>query len=206
MMTPKTQTIAAITTIALTAAAALAVIPHKPDGAAVVLVALLVFVIAWNTTKALAKRKCLGDQNQWLNSKTRHEILFAIILASLLLFGGMITTLAKELELIEGDITKRILGINIGLMLIVMGNYMPKKPVQSCNANSCAATGSRKIERFLGWVFVIAGLLYAGTWLLVDLGSAPVVILFSFPAALAAVFFFRFVYTRSTKSKPITSP
>jgi len=205
MMNPKTQSIAAITSLSLTGMAALAVMPYKPDGSAVTLVGLLVFVIAWNTTKALAKRNCADDQTHWLNSKTRHEILFAIILASLLLFGGMVTTLMKELEFIEGDITKRIIGINIGLMLIVMGNYMPKKPAQSCGKNSCITSTSRKTERFLGWVFVLAGIIYAGVWLLMDLSNASVAVLFSFPAALAAVFLFRFVYAQTTKTKPISN-
>jgi len=123
MMTPKTQTIVAVTTIALTSSIGIALIPTKPDASTAVLITLAVFIIVWNGTRVLIKRKI--PKLDWLTSKARHEILFAIILASLLLLGAMIMTVAKQLELLDSDVIKRIVGINTGLMLIVLGNYMP---------------------------------------------------------------------------------
>jgi hypothetical protein len=203
MMTPKTQTIVAITIIVLTTIVAFVVMPMKPDGSATVLAGMLAFIIVWNATKYLTKRKC--QKSDWLNSKTRHEILFAIILASLLLLGGISTTLAKELEIFDSDLVKRILGVNIGLMLIVMGNYMPKKLTLGSGSCGCNHTKSSSTQRFVGWTLVLAGLFYAIVWLTVNLEHTSVVILFTFPAAIAVVIIARIAYLRLSKPKKIAN-
>ncbi len=200
MMTPKTQTIVATTIIALTASIGIALIPTKPSASTAVLITLTVFVIAWNGTKALIKRK--NTDLDWMTSKARHEILFAIILASLLLLGAMIATVAKQLELLDGDVIKRIIGINTGLVLIVLGNYMPKKNQSTAGECGCASkSSSSSIQRFMGWTFVLGGLLYTGAWITLDLDQAGIVIMFAFPAAIAIIFAARFLYQRTVTSK-----
>ena len=141
MMTPKTQTIVASTVIALSTGVSIALIPMKPDGSAVVIVTMAAFIIVWNVTRILTKRKCPGID--WINSKTRHEILFAIILASLLALGSISATLAKELGYFDDDLVKRIIGVDIGLMLMVLGNYMPKKRTHHCG--SCDSSTSKSL-------------------------------------------------------------
>ena len=200
MMTPKTQTILATATIGLTASIAFALIPTKPDASTAVLAFIAIMLIAWNGTKFLVKRK--NPKGDWITSKHRHEILFAIILASLLLLGAMIATLAKQLELLDGDTIKRIVGINIGLMLIVLGNYMPKnRPAASDQCRCACNPQSNHIQRFLGWTFVLAGILYALAWIVLDLDQAPVAIVFAFPAAIAIIFAARFAYLRISGTK-----
>ena len=119
MMTPKTQTIVASSVIALTAAVSLVLIPMKPDASAIVLSTMVVFIVVWNGMKHLVKRKC--RDSDWVNSKIRHEILFAIILASLLLLGSISATLAKELEVFDRDLVKRIVGVNNRLDACCLG-------------------------------------------------------------------------------------
>jgi len=202
MMNPKTQTIVATIIIALTSSIGVALIPTKPSASTAVLITLAVFVIAWNGTKALIKRK--NSELDWLTSKARHEILFAIILASLLLLGAMIMTVAKQLELLDGDIIKRIIGINTGLMLIVMGNYMPKKNQATAGQCGCASKSTpNAVQRFMGWTFVLGGLLYTLAWITLDLDQAGIAIMFSFPAAIAIIFAARFGYQRIAASKNI---
>jgi NADH:ubiquinone oxidoreductase subunit 6 (subunit J) len=206
MMTPKTQTTIATTTIALTASITIALIPTKPDASTAVLVFLAIMVAVWNGTKFLVKRKCTDVD--WLNSRHRHEILFAIILASLLLLGAMIATVAKQLELLDGDVIKRIIGMNTGLMLIVLGNYMPKKNQAAASQCGCASKPtSNNIQRFIGWTFVLGGLLYTGAWIVFDLDQAGIAILFAFPGAIAIILAARFAYLRfsNTKSTPTQS-
>lgn len=198
MMTPNTQTILASTVIALTIAVALVLIPMKPDGSVIVLGMMALFIVVWNGSKHLSKRKC-GD---WINSKARHEILFAIILASLLLLGSISATLAKELEIFEGDLVKRIVGVNIGLMLIVLGNYMPKK-ITAKNCAGCACAKSLVMQRFMGWTFVLAGLLYASIWIFVDLDHTSSAVLFSFPVAITIIIIARLAYIRVSGVKNI---
>ena len=200
MMTPKTQTTVATTIIALTSSIGIALIPTKPDASTAVLLTLAVFVIVWNGIKAMIKRK--NPELDWLTSKARHEILFAIILASLLLLGAMIMTVAKQFELLDSDVIKRIIGINTGLMLIVLGNYMPKK--NNSTAGECGCSGkssSSSAQRFIGWTFVLGGLLYTLAWITLDLDQAGIAIMFSFPAAIAIILAVRYAYQRSVASK-----
>tara|TARA_R110002072_G_scaffold42064_10_gene117939 strand:- start:78537 stop:79172 length:636 start_codon:yes stop_codon:yes gene_type:complete len=207
MMTPKTQTIVASTVISLCVLVSLALIPMKPQGSAIVLGMMLFFLIVWNAVKALALRKC--NDLDWLNSKTRHEILFAIILASLLGLGSITSTLGKELGFFDSNLVQRIAGVNIGLLLIVMGNYMPKKNQASasqcgCGSKPCSISGSKSssstLQRFMGWTFVLAGLLYTIAWIVLDLDQAGIAILFAFPVAIASIFVVR--YLSSRRSKP----
>lgn len=202
MMTPKAQTIVACTTIGLTSSIAIALVPYKPAATIAVLITLGMFVVVWNSVKLLVHRK--HPKLDWFTSKVRHEILFAIILASLLLLGSMIATVAKQLELLDGDVIKRIIGINTGLMLIVLGNYMPKKNQASstqcgCDSKQGSNTSSITLQRFMGWTFVLGGLLYTLAWIILDLDQAGIAILFAFPAAIASIFIARFLYSRRSK-------
>jgi len=199
MMTPKTQTIVASSVIALTAAVSLVLIPMKPDASAIVLGMMAVFIIVWNGAKHLTTRKC--QDCDWVNSKIRHEIVFAIILASLLMLGSISATLAKELEIFDRDLVKRIVGVNIGLMLVVLGNYMPKKLTQHSGSCSSKATGTSSVQRFMGWTFVLGGLLYAAAWFALDLDQAGFAIMFAFPVAIAAVVIARVAYIRLSGAK-----
>jgi len=199
MMTPKTQTIVASTTIALTIAVSLSLIPMKPDASAIVLGMMAVFIVVWNGSKLMARQKLSGSD--WINSKVRHEILFAIILASLLMLGSISATLAKELEIFDSDLVKRIVGANIGLMIVVLGNYMPKKLAGSCSTNCPPTDKSRSVQRLMGWTFVLGGLLYAAAWIVLDLDQAGIAIMFAFPVAIAAVIVARVAYLRMSGTK-----
>jgi hypothetical protein len=198
MMNPKTQTIIASATIALTSAVAIALFPMKPDSSAVVLGTMAAFIVVWNAIRLLAKRKC-GD---WIISKVRHEVLFAIILASLLLLGSTSVRFAKELELFDGDLAKRIVGVNIGLMLMILGNYMPKKMFGTTESCSNSRECSNSIQRYMGWTFVLGGILYALTWLTLDLDQAGFAIMFTFPVAIAITIAARIAYRRVSPAKP----
>lgn len=199
-MTPKTQTIIASTVIALTTGVSLVLIPMKPDGSVIVLGMMAVFIIVWNAFKHIVNRKC-GD---WVNSKARQEILFSIILASLLLLGSVSAALAKELELFDGDLVKRIVGVNIGLMLVVMGNYMPKKLTQQSGSCYCGTPKPASFQRYMGWIFVLAGILYALAWIVLDLDRAGIAIMFTFPAAIVLLVIVRMMYLRMSGARLVT--
>ncbi len=198
MMNPKTQTIVASTVLALSIGVSIALIPMKPDGSAVVIVTMAAFILVWNVSKVLTRRKC--PSIDWLNSKTRHEILFAIILASLLALGSISATLAKELGFFDGDLVKRIIGVDIGLMLMVFGNYIPKKGTHQCGSCESNTSASLKTQRFVGWIIVLGGLLYAAAWIFLDLDQAGTAVLFTFPSAIVIIALSRFIYLRVSKT------
>lgn len=200
MMAPKTQTILATTTIGLSASFALALIPTKPDASTTVLTFIAIMLVAWNGTKFLVKRN--HPDVDWLTSNHRNKILFSIILASLLMLGSLIATVAKQLELLDGDTIRRIIGINTGLMLIVLGNYIPKNRMADSDQCGCTARSTPvKFHRFMGWTFVLGGFLYALAWVILDLDQAGIAIMFAFPGAIAIIFSARFAYLRTVASK-----
>lgn len=203
MMKPKTQSTLAIGIMLMIGVVAMIAWPHNMNASLIVLGGVVVFTAVWLTVRAIYLRKRID----WLDSSSRQEILFAIILAGTLLLGSIIATLFKEIEVIDSAMTKRISGVLIGVMLICMGNYMPKKRSQSCG--SCCGPSntqsqfkkSNRVQRFLGWTFVIAGVLYAAVWLLVDLERTSIATMLIFPAAVLLIVLVRVVYQRVSKNQ-----
>jgi len=74
---------------------------------------------------------------------------------------------ARELGYLDGNTTTRVvIGLN-GLMLVWIGNRMPK----GIAPNACA----RQVKRIGGWSMVLSGLLYAGLWAFAPIPVAKVV-------------------------------
>lgn len=199
MMKSKTQSMLAFTLMLMIVVAAMIVWPYKQQASLIVLGGVAVFSSVWFIVRMLHLR-CGKD---WINSTSRREILFAIILASMLLLGSISSTLLKELELIDQDMTKRISGVLIGMMLICMGNYMPKKLTQQSGSCGCGTRKSASLQRFMGWIFVLAGILYAIVWIVFDLDQAGVAIMFTFPAAIALIVLVRMMYLRVSRTQPL---
>lgn len=195
MMKPKTQSKVAITLMLMIVVAAMIVWPYKQQASLIVLCGVAVFSSVWFIVRMLHLR-CGKD---WVSSTSRREILFGIILASMLLLGSISATLFKELELIDQDMTKRIAGVLIGVMLICMGNYMPKKLTQQSGSCGCGTRKSASLQRIMGWIFVLAGLLYAGVWMLVDLNMTSFATMLTFPVAVSIIVIVRLVYLRMNK-------
>lgn len=203
MMKPKTQSILAIGIMLAIGVVALITWPHNTNASLIVLGGVALFTSVWLAVRAIHIRK----QIDWLKSSSRQEILFAIILAGTLLLGSICATLFKEIEVIDIAMTKRISGVLIGLMLICMGNYMPKKRSQTCES-CCSTTNtqnklntSNRVQRFLGWTFVVAGVLYATVWLLVDLERTTIATLLIFPSAILLIVLVRVAYQRVSKNQ-----
>ncbi|MEQ9206176.1 MAG: hypothetical protein RLN78_02290 [Phycisphaerales bacterium] len=195
MMKPKTQSKASITLMLMIVVAAMIVWPYKQQASLIVLGGVALFSSVWFIVRMLHLR-CGKD---WVSSTSRREILFGIILASMLLLGSISATLFKELELIDQDMTKRIAGVLIGVMLICMGNYMPKKLTQESGSCGCGTRKSASLQRLMGWIFVLAGLLYAGVWMLVDLSMTSFATMLTFPVAVLIIVIVRLVYLRMNK-------
>ncbi len=90
-------------------------------------------------------------------------------LASTAALAGMVFTLATatklgvSLGLVGPDESRRIAGVGTGLLLAVFGNAIPKA-VAPAVSRRCSAAELQAINRFSGWITVIAGLAYALAW------------------------------------------
>lgn len=89
---------------------------------------------------------------------------FAIMLA----FG-----VTKKLGVLDPEIAKRGAAAALGLVLIVTGNFLPKLRLFVFREDQ--ASVARATERFAGWTFVITGMIFVGSWLLLPLRVAMTV-------------------------------
>ncbi|MBL0968538.1 MAG: ammonium transporter [Brevundimonas sp.] len=83
------------------------------------------------------------------------------LIPSLILAGGMIgialaASLARQQGWLDSEAVNRIVMGTIGLMLVWVGNRMPKTFVP--------AAAAREVNRIGGWSMVLSGLVYAGLW------------------------------------------
>ncbi|MEM9168992.1 MAG: hypothetical protein AAGC56_05015 [Pseudomonadota bacterium] len=102
-----------------------------------------------------------------------------------LIVAALIIAIALGMAYADGrgwvaDGQERASGVVIGLILAVMGNFMPKK-----NLNDCAS--SFRVVRFAGAVFLVAGVAHAAIWLFAPLEAANAMAMSVVGAALAIV-------------------
>jgi hypothetical protein len=77
--------------------------------------------------------------------------------------------LADKTGVIDSEVAKRAIGFAIGLMLVVVGNSLPKlRPLHS----SRAKTNSTAYERLSGWALVLAGSAWIALFLFAPLNLA----------------------------------
>jgi hypothetical protein len=85
---------------------------------------------------------------------------------------GIVTALAaaKGMGLLEAAAARRAIGLLIGVMALVIGNFLPKlRPLNSPQANP---TKGMAAERFAGWILVLAGVAYIALFLFTPLAQA----------------------------------
>lgn len=78
--------------------------------------------------------------------------------------------LAAKTGIIDSTVEKRALGVLIGVMLIVMGNLLPKLRPLNAHVNDPATVTAA--ERLAGWLLVIAGTLYTALFVFAPLDRA----------------------------------
>lgn len=198
-MNATTQSIFASLLLLLNATMAIVLWPENSSRSLALLITVAAFAGVWLCSRLLAKRKGCD----WSTSKARREIVGSIIMALLILLGASIAIAMRDAGTIEGDLSKRFVGVIIGAVLVVMGNAMPKKLAPlDCNTR-CAADPIRaqRLQRFMGWTFVLAGLIYMGIWITIDLDKTGTAVLFAFPAAIAIIILARLATLRNARSK-----
>jgi hypothetical protein len=109
--------------------------------------------------------------------------------------------IGKETGVIENHAAKRGVGIIFGLMLIGVGNLLPKFRLFDSPGRDPAQTLAA--ERFAGWVFVITGTAYVIIWAFVPM---PGVMLVSSIVGLTSFALVAFDWTRrAIAKKPSTA-
>ena len=105
--------------------------------------------------------------------------------AALILGASLAISLATN-RAVFGDMAgARMFGVVMGLVLLFTGNNLPKLTRPLADPSGGNAIAQKAAERFAGWVFVLAGLIYIAVWLL---GPADSVKLLSSSVGLSAFF------------------
>jgi hypothetical protein len=103
-------------------------------------------------------------------SERRFRIL-SVVLAGMLLAVSLGATLADTLGFKGGMLLERGPGIATGLMLLVLGNTLPKVlgPLAS---RSALAAHMQAMQLWAGWTLALAGILTIATWVLAPVAQA----------------------------------
>lgn len=136
---------------------------QRPEAALVWLTGMLTLPLAWALA---AVTGALPGPNR---PDARRHIYNSLVGAGLLVTGALIVTAATTLEAIPEDWSTRFGMIGSALVLIVIGNGLPKKIEPGCSR-----TRGLAVQRLLGWTFVITGLAALIVWLSVPMAFARV--------------------------------
>jgi len=131
----------------------------KPEGA----VAMFMLPVAALGLR-LAHRMRPG---KW-NAEDRRRINLAMLGGGLVLAVALGASIAETLALFSlpaGEIPKRASGVILGTVFAVYANFIPK---------AVAPAAKQALLRFAGWAFVLAGLGYALSWLVLPLAIANI--------------------------------
>lgn len=129
----------------------------QPDNAVVWLLGMLTLPVSWALIAAFGATSGLSDPGRF---KTIYN---SLIVAGILITGSLTTVLAEAFESIPQDWPTRYGMLMSALILIVIGNGLPKQ-IES-GQGSCSTSRSQIVQRLLGWTFVITGLLSCIIWL-----------------------------------------
>lgn len=88
----------------------------------------------------------------------------SIIGAGLLLAASVSLAGAQWFEFIDHSFSERAMGVLLGIVLIICGNFIPKT-LEPLATQRCEPSRLQSLQRFAGWTFVLAGLGYAIVWL-----------------------------------------
>jgi hypothetical protein len=128
----------------------------EPERATKWLLAMATMGVIWIVV-LLVNRVGLGTPT------TRGFLAASAATAGILLSVPLAFALLEAAGVGGGAQSDRAQGVVIGIVLMAMGNILPKV-VPSLTAKRCAQ--AQATQRFAGWAFFVAGLGYAGAWML----------------------------------------
>jgi len=136
---------------------------QRPEAAWVWLLGVLTVPAAW---AVLMISGAMSSANQL---DARVKIYNSLMGAALLIAGALGLVCAVALGVVPESWSTRFGMVASALVLIVIGNALPKKIEPGCRR-----TRGLRIQRLLGWTFVVTGLLALPIWLLTPIEYARI--------------------------------
>jgi len=126
----------------------------RPDQALTWLTGMLTLPVCWGLLRVLG---ALGENQPVLS---RQQLYNALVVAGLMVVGALLAVTMTTLEWLPENWSDRYGMLISALVLVVIGNGLPKKIEPGCSRSRGQA-----LQRLFGWTFVVGGLLLAALWL-----------------------------------------
>ncbi|MDB5430247.1 MAG: putative integral rane protein [Caulobacter sp.] len=152
---------------------------YAPERAWAWLLAMSVMALAWFVVICVDQIRPLAEQSP----SERGYLEGSVISAGLLLIASLTYKLAHNFGVDGGVLGDRVMGAGGGVVMMVLGNYLPKA-LGPVTAARCSPVQMQAMQRFAGWTFMIAGLLYTAAWIFLPVSLAHTV---AIPIAATAI-------------------
>lgn len=135
--------------------------------------------------------------------RARKSIRGALILAGIQIAGALLLTVANKLGWIDSEATTRGVMVLIGLMLVVVGNAMPKQPEGPPEQTAGQVAARQSILRVGGWALTLGGLVWAALWAFAPRDLATVGSVAAVASAVAAMIVYAVWRYRRIDTHPV---
>ena len=153
-----------------------------PAKATAALVVVSTMVVIWLVVAAIGSARPFSEQS----AAERGFLTASVAAAGLIMALSFSKSLVTALGFDGGAILDRAVGIAVGLMLVAIGNTIPKV-LSPLTAKRCAPAQVQSIKRLAGWTFTIAGLVCIAAWIFLPVAQATDWQQYSTMAAMAIV-------------------
>lgn len=114
------------------------------------------------------------------STRAKKTVRGALILSGMQVVGALALTFANKLGWIDSETVNRGVMVLIGLMLITIGNSLPKQQDGPPSQTVRDIAVRQAITRFGGWALLLGGSIWVGLWTLAprklaELGSVAAV-------------------------------
>lgn len=131
----------------------------QPQRARTWIIAMGTMAVIWLVVVLFERVRSFPTQTE----SERRFLVLSVVTAGLMLAVSLGIALIGGIGFEGGTLPKRVLGIMMGLVLVVIGNTVPKV-LGPLAAKRCSPVQTQSVQRFAGWTFTIAGLAYTAIW------------------------------------------
>jgi hypothetical protein len=136
-------------------------------------------VLSWRLDRAVPLDGPAAARNG--GPALRAGVAFGAVMLMVALGSKLATELGLGSEAVLSELSKRITMALTGVFLVITGHAAPKMLTPLASSQCCDPIKAQAFQRFMGWTWVLTGLVFAAVWLTLPLDLAK-------PVAVTCVF------------------
>jgi len=160
----------------------------KPEAALTGIIGVAAMPVIWFVVAYILKKRSLSEHTD----DERRFFTRSVIVAGVILAGSQSIKLFKVLGNHDIAALDRIWGITLGIVLIILGNLIPKI-LSPLTAKRCGPSTATSVQRFAGWALVLAGVGWTIAWIVLPIKLADNVAM-TFGIAGLALVLLRYIF------------